>query len=679
MQTNDEILGIKIQKYRLDKEAKPNEKGFYDYKDEAEFTDYSNAISLYKKTFPNKQKVIEETPDPAVSEMLLKMQDMGIETVFDRFDKQKPQCTFGMAGICCKICFMGPCKITSKATRGVCGADADVIVARNLLRHVAGGAAAHGARGRENMLALKNAATGKLNIPIEGEEKVRAVAKAFGLDESKSINELASQIADILLEDLSRTLPQEHKAIKTFAPKERQEVWKKLDILPIGVYHEVTESLHRTSTGTDGDWRNVMKQFFRTGLAYAWSSTLGTSIAMDCLFGLPKLNDSKINLGAIKKGYVNIALHGHSPLLVSVVVKLGKSEKFQNLAKEKGALGIQFYGVCCNGLSAMYRYDGVIPLSNAVGAELVVGTGALDLWLADVQDVYPTVMEVARCFKTTVITTSDSARLPGAEHIGFDHHHSNMSEIHEIAEKILYRALESHEARKGIPVHIPQYEVEAKMGFSLENVNKIFGSTQVIADAIKEGKILGLVNLVGCSNPRVVYEKAVVNVARTLLKNNVLIMTNGCASFPLLKTGLCNANALEYCGDSLREFLAPYKIPPIWHMGECLDNARASAMFNALSQNLSTDIKDLPYAFSSPEWSNEKGIDAALGFRLLGISSYHCVFAPVQGSKNVEEFMANGTLPILGSKMVVNLDPVALAENIVTDMKTKREKLSWRA
>ena len=114
-------------------------------------------------------------------------------------------------------------------------------------------------------------------------------------------------------------------------------------------------------------------------------------------------------------------------------------------------------------------------------------------------------------------------------------------------------------------------------------------------------------------------------------------------------------------------------------MGECLDNARASAMFNALSQNLSTNIKDLPYAFSSPEWSNEKGIDAALGFRLLGISSYHCVFAPVQGSKNVEEFMANGTLPILGSKMVVNLDPVALAENIVADMKAKREKLGWRA
>ncbi len=675
MQNNDEILGIKVQKYGA---LEPNENGVYPYEDGVEFTDYNHAINLYKKTFPDKKTVIEQTPDPAVREMLLNMQEAGIETVFDRFDKQKPQCTFGMAGICCKNCFMGPCKITAKATRGICGATADTIVSRNLLRHVAAGAAAHGARGRETMLALKYAAEGKLDLPIEGEEKILAVAATFGLEsEGKTVKELAGQIADILLEDLSRTVPATHKTIEKFAPKERQEVWRELDLLPVGVYHEVFESLHRTTTGTDGDWRNIMKQFLRTGVAFAWSSTLGTSIAMDCLYGLPKLNDAQINLGAIKKGFVNIAVHGHSPLLVSVIVKLGKSEKFQELARSKGALGIQFYGICCSGLSAMYRYDGVIPLSNAVGSELVMGTGAIDLWIADVQDVFPSIMEVAQCFKTTVVTTSDSGRLPGAEHYGFDHHHSNLADIHAIAEKILNRAIKSFEARRGVPVKIPIYSVEAKMGFSVENVNKIFGGLEQIAEAIKSGKILGLVNLVGCSNPRIVYEKAVVEVAQILLKNNVLIMTNGCASFPLLKLGFCNAGALKFCGDGLREFLEPYNIPPIWHMGECLDNARASGMFNALSAKLGVKIKDLPYAFTSPEWSNEKGIDAALAFRLLGISSYHSVQAPVEGSQAVKEFMANGTLPILGSKMVVNVDHNALAEGLVADLKAKREALGW--
>lgn len=639
------------------------------------FHDYNEAVREYKKTFATKEQVIEQTPDPAVREMLLHMQEMGIETVFDRFEAQKPQCSFGIAGICCKNCFMGPCKITKKSPRGVCGADADLIVARNLLRHVAAGTAAHGARGRESMLALKKAARGEADIEIAGEEKIRAACKSYGIDtEGKSLNELAEEVADILLEDLSRTVPGRHKTLDAFANPERKKVWEDLDILPISAYHEVFECLHSTTTGTDSDWKHVMKQFLRTGVAFAWTSCLATSIAMDSLLGLPKRSRSMTNIGALKKGYVNIAVHGHSPVLVSEIVKLGQSEAFQNKAKESGAKGIRFYGICCSGLTAMYRYGGVIPLSNAIGAELVLGTGALDLWVADVQDVFPSIMEVAKCFKTTVVTTSDSARLPDAEHIGFDHHHSNLNETKKIAEKILNRAIESFENRRDVPVFIPQYEVEAEVGFSVEFAQSHFGIAN-IAEAIKSGKILGVVNLVGCSNPRIVYEKAVVEVADILIKNNVLVMTNGCASFPLLKLGYCSTKALENTGDSLKDFLKD--VPPVWHMGECLDNARASAMFNGIAGGLGEKIKDLPFAFISPEWSNEKGICAALSFRLLGINSYHSVYAPTQGSKNVTEFMATGTKDILGSEMIVNVDHIALANQVVEDMKAKRRELGW--
>ena len=639
------------------------------------FYDYMEAVTAYRKTFANKEKVLAQTPDPAVREMLLHMQEMGVETVFDRFDSQQPQCPFGIAGICCKNCYMGPCKITKKCPRGVCGADADVIVARNMLRAVAAGAAAHGARGRESMLALKKAATGEVDLPIEGEAKVRAVCKTYGIDtEGKTLSQLADAVADILLEDLSRTVPAPHKTLHSFAPAERLKVWKDLDILPISVYHEVFESLHRTSTGTDGDWKNIMKQFLRTGVAFAWTSCLGTSIAMDCLYGLPKRRKTLMNLGALKKGYVNIAVHGHSPLLVSQIVKLGQSEDYQEKARAAGAKGIQFYGICCSGLSAMYRYGGVIPLSNAVGAELVLGTGALDLWVADVQDVFPSIMEVAKCFKTTVVTTSDSARLPEAEHYAFDHDHSNLGQIRQIAEKILDRAIESHEARKDVPVFIPKYEVETEVGFSAEFASERFGM-DTIAQAIKDGRILGVVNLVGCSNPRIVYEKAVVEVADILIKNNILLMTNGCASFPLMKLGYCSTKALEQTGDSLREFLKD--VPPVWHMGECLDNARASALFCQVAQKAGQAVKDMPYAFASPEWSNEKGICAALAFRLLGMNSYHCVYAPTQGSKQVTDFMRHGTKPLLGSEMIVNTDHIALANQIVADLKEKRRQLGW--
>ena len=636
-----------------------------------------NAVAEYKNTFPSKQDVIDQTPDPAVKEMLLRSEQLGIDTAFDRFDRQKPQCSLGLAGICCKICNMGPCKITTKSPRGVCGADADLIVARNLLRAAAAGAAQHGMHAREIILSLKWAAEGKLDIPIMGEQKIRTTAEAFGIQtKHRTTKKIAIDLANVLLEDMSRTEPNEYQTIKACAPPERQEVWKNLDILPVSAYHEVFEAYHKTGCAIDGDWESIMQQFLRCGLAFTFSGVVGANIATDSLFGVGDRVTSKVNIGALKKGYVNIAVHGHLPTLVSQIVKTGQEEKFIELAKSKGAKGIRFYGICCSGLAAMYRYGGVIPLSNAVSAELVLGTGALDLWVADVQDVFPSIMEVAKCFKTTVVTTSDSARLPGAERYEYDHHHSNIGETKALAEKIVTRAIESFEQRKGIPVYIPPYEVEAEVGFSVEYVHKRFGSMKPLADALRSGKILGIVNMVGCNNPKVLYEKAIVDVADVLLKNNVLILSNGCASFPLMKLGYCNTSALDKTGESLREFLTP-DLPPVWHVGECIDNTRSSGIFAGIAGELGKALHEMPYAFTSPEWGNEKGIDAALGFRLMGINSYHCVEAQIYGSKNVIEFLKDGTRELLGSVMYVDIDSTELGNKIVEDIKAKRKALGW--
>ena len=639
--------------------------------------DYTSAVAEYRKTFPAKQDVIDQTPDPAVREMLLRLEQLGVDTAFDRFDRQKPQCSFGLAGICCKICNMGPCRITPKASRGVCGADADLIVARNLLRSAAAGAAQHGMHAREVMLALKWAAEGKIDVPILGGQKIRSTAEAFGIPQKgRPLNDVARDLADALLDDLSRTVPGEYKTISACAAPERQEVWKQLDILPVSAYHEVFEAYHKSGCGTDGDWRSVMQQFLRCGLAFTFSGVVGASLATDSLFGVGDRVTSKVNIGALQKGYVNIAVHGHLPLLVSQIVEAGKTEKMLALAKKAGAKGIRFYGICCSGLSAMYRYAGVIPLSNAVSAELVLGTGALDLWVADVQDVFPSIMEVAKCFKTAVVTTSESARLPGAERFEYDHHHSNIGETKALAEKIVRRAIESFETRKGLPVYIPSYEVEAEVGFSVEYIHKRFGGMAPLAEAIRSGQILGVVNMVGCNNPKVLYEKCIVDVADVLLKNNVLILSNGCASFPLMKLGYCAVSGREKAGPSLRAFLEP-DLPPVWHVGECIDNTRSSGIFAGLAGALGHKMYEMPFAFSSPEWGNEKGIDAALGFRLNGISSYHCVEAPVYGSQNVIEFLKHGTLETLGSSMNVDTDPVHLGEKIVDDMKAKRRALGW--
>lgn len=650
----------------------------YEHFHEAEFTeDYMKAVAEYKKTFPSRQDVLDRTPDPAVRQMMLNMEQIGVDTTFDRFDKQKPMCSYGLSGTCCKICNMGPCRITPKSPRGVCGADGDLIVARNLLRSAAAGVAQHGMHAREVILALKWAAQGKLDLPIIGEYKVKSMAQAFGIKtRNRSVKKIAIDLANILLEDLSRTEPDEYQTIKACAPAERQEVWKKLDILPVSAYHEVFESYHKTGCATDGDWKSMMQQFLRCGLAFTFTGVVASNIATDSLFGVGDRVTSKVNVGALQKGYVNIAVHGHLPLLVSQIVKTGLQEKYQNLAKEKGAKGIRFYGICCSGLSAMYRYAGVIPLSNAVTAELVLGTGALDLWVADVQDVFPSIMEVARCYKTTVVTTSDSARLPGAEHIAYDHHHSNIDQTQKIAERIVERAIESFEERQGVPVFIPPYEVEAEVGFSVEYVHKRFGSMQPLADAVKSGRILGIVNMVGCNNPKVLYERAIIDVADVLLKNNVLILTNGCAAFPLMKLGYCTTSVYDRTGESLKEFLQP-DLPPVWHVGECIDNTRSSGIFAGVAGALGKNIYEMPYGFTSPEWGNEKGIDAALGFRLMGVNSYHCVEAQIQGSANVIHFLKEGTRETLGSVMHVDTDPVSLGNKIVEDLKAKRKALGW--
>lgn len=631
-----------------------------------------------KYTFPTKQQVMEQTPDPGVREMLRHFESKNMETIFDRFDAQKPHCTFGMAGTCCRICHMGPCRITPKSPRGVCGADAHVIVARNILRWVANGTASHGARSREVILALKKAGTGELNIPIRGVQKVQAVAKSFGIwDEQKSVQQLAEEIADILLSDISRVVPASHRTLNAMAPKERIEVWAELDILPIGSYHEVFESLHRTSTGNDGDWESLMKQLLRCGLAFAWTSVVGNTTAADCLFGLPQRSTISTNFGSLEEDYVNVAIHGHSPIMPAAIVQAAKAPELVELAQSLGAKGIRLYGICCSGLSALYRFGNVQPLSNAVGAELIMGTGALDAWVVDVQDIFPSLTDVAECFHTKIVTTNDSCRLPGATHIAFDHEHSNMNQADEMAQRIIRLAVENYPLRKRENVYIPQTKIDAEIGFSIENITELFGGLEHLVDLIKDGTIKGIVNLVGCNNPKLVYELGIVQVADTLLANDVLILTNGCASFPLLKLGYCNQGIYDKAGAGLQKIMREKQVPPVWHMGECLDNARASAFFRGLADKAGQPIKAMPFAFSSPEWSNEKGVCASLSFRLMGLNSYHCLEAPITGSDKVERFFTRDTLELLGSAMVTITDPPKLGERIVKDLQERRQKLGW--
>jgi carbon-monoxide dehydrogenase catalytic subunit len=623
--------------------------------------------------YPAKREVCEKTPYESTKEMLTHMEKLGIENVFDRFDAQKPLCKYGLDGICCKICNMGPCRTTKKSPKGICGADADVIVARNLLRNVAAGVSVHVAHGKEILLALKAAGERKLNIPIRGNEEIIRRSKIFGFyDKNKSINELAVEIANFLLEDFSRILPGSNKTLISLAPKERLDVWEELDILPIGAYDEIVEALHRSTLGTDGDWKNLIKQVLRCGLTFAWNGVVGSTIATDCLYGKHKRTTVKTNLGAINPKCVNIAIHGHSPLIAEAIIRKSNDNTLINKAKLLGAQGISIYGICCTGNITLSKFGDVNPIGNAIAAELILATGVIDLWVADFQDIFPSIMDVATCFHTKVITTSDSSHLPGAEHIGFDHKYENMEKIDKIAEIIVTKAIDAFKSRDRDKIFIPHDYIEAEVGFSDANLIEAFGGVNNIYKHIKNGDILGIANLVGCNNPKVIYEKAIIDIANILLKENILILTNGCAAYSLMKGGLCNVNFGSFSDCKLLNILKRYNIPPVIHMGECLNNAYASSFFRAIAEEAKQPLKNMPFAFVSPEWSNEKAIGAALSFRLMGINSYHCINLPIEGSRNVEQFFTQDTQELLGAVNVVDSDFVSLANRIVYDLKNRR-------
>jgi carbon-monoxide dehydrogenase catalytic subunit len=630
-----------------------------------------------------KQKAarVSVSRDAAINQMVDVAQTEGISTVWDRYADQKSHCKFGAAGVCCRLCHMGPCRITPKAARGVCGADVDTIVARNLVREIAAGSAAHSHHGHTLVKTLKMVAEGNGgSYRISDSRRLRDVASFFEIDmEGRPDLEIAGDVADLFLGQFA-SLDEPNATLK-MAPEKRQALWKKLEIEPHGVDSAVVELMHRTNMGVDHDYRHLIMGGLKCSLADGWVGSMIATLVSDILFGTPKPIRSRVNLGVLSETKVNIIVHGHEPTLSEALAVASQDEDLLAYANEKGADGIVIAGICCTANEVLMRH-GLPVAGNFLQQELAVLTGAVEMMIVDVQCVMPSLPEVVRCFHTKLVSTSEIAQTFNAEQITFD-----VEKGHEHAVRLIRAAIDNFANRDRSRVRIPKQSMDLVAGFSNETIFHMLGGRfrstfRPLNDAIIDGRIRGVAGIVGCSNPKVSTDDAHVRLAMELIKNNVLVLQTGCAAIACAKVGLLTPEAaLQLAGDSLREVCEAVGIPPLLHMGSCVDNSRIlMAATNVLLEGgLGDDLSDLPVAGAAPEWMSEKAV--AIGHYFVASGMYVVLGHPlyVEGSENVNRLLTEGLDSITGGRFEWESDPLAAARKMIEHIEKKRDALGINA
>jgi carbon-monoxide dehydrogenase catalytic subunit len=622
----------------------------------------------------------KRSEDKATEEMLKNLSEAGIETAWDRFAQQEPQCGFGKLGICCRNCSMGPCRVDpfeEIPKTGICGATADTIAARNLLRMIAAGAAAHSDHGRDIAHTFKMAVeSDSCDYMIKDELKLREVAARFGIKvEGRNSKEIGSELADAALAEFGK---QEGTLISAAAypPKTRQKIWKEQGVTPRAVDREIVEIMHRTHMGVGSDFKNLMKQGIRCCLADGWGGSLIATELSDILFGGPQPIRFGANLGALDAKQVNIIVHGHEPTLSDIIVAVSQEPELVKMAKDKGAEGINLAGMCCTANEILMRH-GIPVAGNFLQQELAIMTGAVEVMLVDVQCIMPALASLSSCFHTKLITTSPKCKIAGAEHIEF---HEDRAV--ETARQIIKIAIENFEKRDN-KVRVPKMMERGIAGFTTENIFYHLGgrfrpSYRPLNDNVINGRIRGAAGVVGCNNPKQLHDSCHLAMIKELLKNDVLVVSTGCSAIAAAKAGLMRPDAAaKCCGKGLAEVCETVGIPPVLHVGSCVDNSRIlTILSNVVAEGgLGEDISDLPVAGAAPEWMSEKAVSIGMYFVASGVYTVIAEPLPITGAPNLTRYITDEIEKDFGGKWAFEKDPIKAAGMMIKHIEAKRDAL----
>jgi anaerobic carbon-monoxide dehydrogenase catalytic subunit len=621
-------------------------------------------------------KHVPVTADPAVEQLLEVAHKKGFETAFDRAEYTKP-CPIGGDGVCCRICSMGPCRLVGKVKTGICGATVETVVARNLARQIAAGAAAHSDHGRDMTLALLAVAEGHApDYRIRDIGKLVEVAGYLGVSvEGRETNDIAKDVAEAALAQFG----QQRGSLQYLkrAPKKRQQVWEEIGVAPRGVDREVVETLHRTHIGNDQDAEHILHHALRTALSDGWGGSMLSTDVTDILFGTPVPLSSDVNMGNLEEDEVNIIVHGHEPLLSELILMACQDPEMVEYAKSKGAKGINLTGICCTANETLMR-QGVRTVGNFLSQELAIATGVVDAMIVDIQCIMQALVAVAEHYHTKLITTSRKAKITGAMHIEFDEHRAL-----EIAKEIVKVGVDNFSNRgEAETVYIPNVSAPLVAGFSHEYLRYMQGgyyrgSFRPLNDAIMSGRIRGVAGVVGCNNARTPHDFVHNYVVREFIKNDVLVVQTGCSAISAGKVGLLGPEALNMAGPGLREVCEAIGIPPVLHLGSCVDNTRILTVASQMATEggLGNDISDLPAVGMAPEWMSEKALSIGTYFVASGV---YVIFGhpnPVGGSETVQQLISEGWESKVGGKLEFVAEPEEMVRKALEHIDRKRADL----
>ena len=622
-----------------------------------------------------------EEMEAATNALLENGKKVGADSWQQRVKNQTPHCGFGEAGTCCRICSMGPCRITPKSPRGICGCDVHGIVARNFLRFTAGGSATHSDHGREICHTLHQAKEGG-NYQVKDPEKLIRIAKEWGVEtEGKDIYDLAHEMSELALLEYGKPF-----GVQRFlkrAPEHTQKLWHDAGIEPRAIDREVSTAMHMTHMGCSSLAEALIRQSLRCGLSDGWGgSMMGTEFS-DVLFGTPKPVDTTANIGVMEKDNVNIVVHGHDPSLSEMVVYYANDPEMIAYAKSMGAKGITVSGVCCTSNEVAMRH-GIPMAGNFLNQENVVLTGACEAIVVDVQCIFPALGPLSKCFHTKFITTSPIARMPDSEFIQF-----NAETAGENAKAIVKMAIENFKNRTPELVNIPNQKQNARVGYSVEAIVKVldgvansqvdeFGTTKPLLECITSGVLRGAVAMVGCNNPKVRPDSAHISLMKKMLENDIILIVSGCSAQAAAKAGLMDpVKAKEYCGDGLKRVCELANIPPVLHMGSCVDISRMLILAAQLSKDSGIPIAQLPVVGCAPEWMSEKAVSIGNYVVATGIETFLGVDPYSKGSSEVTELLQgeNGINKWVEAKFVVDTNIESLGDKMIQCIEDKRAAL----